>query len=409
MTSHGRRSRRDFLTTAATGAAAAGLAGLPAGAGAAPDRTGAIRRRDEVIHRTLGRTGIRLPIVSMGVMNTDDANLIRRSYEHGVRHFDTAAGYMGGRNEEVVGATLRDMGIRDEVVIATKVLHSRLRRGMTPEQLRDAIVENADQSLRRLGMEQVEILYLHDISTVEDVTNPGFLEGMARIKEQGKARFTGFSCHRNQPDCIRAATEHGGHDVILAAWNYAYAQHEDLGAAMRDAVGAGIGIVAMKTQCVSQLTRRNVPAEGQTTYPDEVMHSAVLKWALQPDSVTTAITGYTTFQQLEQNFRVASDPVLTEQEQAFLDDHRTRSELGFCLQCGECVGTCPQDTDIPTLMRVHLYAAAYTNFGHARDTLGGIVAGRGLENCARCASCSARCANTVDIASRIAELKSIYV
>ena len=60
-------------------------------------------------------------------------------------------------------------------------------------------------------------------------------------------------------------------------------------------------------------------------------------------------------------------------------------------------------------MRVHLYAAAYTNFGHARDTLEEIDPGRGLGNCAACTSCRARCAGTVNIAARIAELKSIYV
>ncbi len=402
------RSRREFLATAATGAAAAGLAGLPGrlDADTAPKRTAV--QTGEAVTRTLGRTGFELPIVSMGVMNTDDANLIRRSREMGVRFFDTAASYMGGRNEEVVGATLREMGVRDETVIATKILHSRTRRGMTPDQIAAAFIEHSDQSLERLGTDHVEILYMHAIQDPADISNAGFQEGMARIKEQGKARFTGFSTHRNMAACIRAAVEAGGVDVILSSFNFAFEGQADLAAAMQEAAAAGIGIVAMKTQCVRDLARRNVPAEGRTTYPTEVMHKAVLKWALGHEFIGTAIPGYTTYEQLEQNFSVALDPALTEQEQQFLDDNRIRNELGFCLQCEQCLATCPGQADIPSLMRVHMYAAAYTNFEQARETLTEIEPGRGIESCAACRSCTARCANTVNIAERIAELQTIY-
>ena len=408
MSARESRSRREFLATAATGAAAAGLAGLGGRSAAASESASAPHRTEGVITRQLGRTGITLPVVSMGVMNTDDANLLRRSYEMGVRHFDTAAVYMGGRNEEVVGATIRDMGIRDEVTLATKILHTRYRRGLSGNALRDAIIEHTDQSLQRLGMDHVELLYLHVVQDEETATDPAVLEGMERIKEQGKARFTGFSTHRNMATCIRAATANGGVDVILSSFNYAYSEKSDLIAAMQAAAGAGIGIVAMKTQCVGAMTRGNVPAEGQAAYPDEVMHNAVLRWAIRPEFISTSIPGYTTFQQLEQNWNVVSSLEFSEQEQAFLDDHRTRTELGFCLQCEECAPTCARNADIPTLMRAHMYATAYTNFEQAREALVDIEYGRGMENCTSCAECTARCANTVDIASRIAELQTIY-
>jgi len=74
------------------------------------------------IYRALGRTGISLPIVSMGVMNADVPGLIPRSYELGIRHFDTAAFYQQGRNEEMVGRMIKEMGVRDKVIISTKVL-----------------------------------------------------------------------------------------------------------------------------------------------------------------------------------------------------------------------------------------------------------------------------------------------
>src|SRR5271166_454611 len=73
-----------------------------------------------VLQRTLGKTGLSLPVVSMGVMNADVPGLLRRAYELGIRHFDTAAGYQNGRNEEMVGQVIKEMGVRDQVVISTK-------------------------------------------------------------------------------------------------------------------------------------------------------------------------------------------------------------------------------------------------------------------------------------------------
>src|SRR5512142_1014703 len=73
-----------------------------------------------VLQRTLGKTGLTLPVVSMGVMNADVPGLLRHAYELGIRHFDTAAGYQNGRNEAMVGQVIKEMGARDKVVIATK-------------------------------------------------------------------------------------------------------------------------------------------------------------------------------------------------------------------------------------------------------------------------------------------------
>src|ERR1700686_49806 len=77
------------------------------------------KARGPLLERTLGKTGITLPVVSMGVMNADIPGLLRRAYELGVRHFDTAAVYQQGRNEEMVGSVIKELGIRDKVLIRT--------------------------------------------------------------------------------------------------------------------------------------------------------------------------------------------------------------------------------------------------------------------------------------------------
>jgi hypothetical protein len=75
----------------------------------------------KIIYRTLGKTKIRLPIVSMGAMNTLDSALVKKSYETGIRFFDTAADYMRGRNEEMLGIAIKELNVREKVIIGTKL------------------------------------------------------------------------------------------------------------------------------------------------------------------------------------------------------------------------------------------------------------------------------------------------
>ncbi len=226
-------NRRDFLTKTLAGAGAAALvgrAGKPGPATAAvavaPSSAAAIK---PLITRTLGKTGLVLPVVNMGVMNADNPDLVRRAYELGMRHFDTAAGYWRGKNEEMVGKVLGDLGARSEAVIATKVaIPPAQRESLSPSALKDAFVKVFEGSLKRLKTDYVDIIYIHDVSNVEDVKRPGFLEALATLKDQKKARFVGFSCHRNMTVCLDEAVSSGAYDVLLVAYNYAMQDNDRL-------------------------------------------------------------------------------------------------------------------------------------------------------------------------------------
>src|SRR3974390_1779455 len=158
------------------------------------------------VFRTLGKTGIALPIVSMGVMNADVPGLIPRSYELGIRHFDTAARYQQGRNEEMVGRMIKEMGVRDKVIISTKVTPpgwSRDReqpqaRAYSHSEARAHFNEIFEGSLKRLQMDYVDIIYNHSADTEAEINSPGTLEAMAALKKEGKARFLGVSSHQPQ-------------------------------------------------------------------------------------------------------------------------------------------------------------------------------------------------------------------
>jgi predicted aldo/keto reductase-like oxidoreductase len=399
-------SRREFIFKTVGGAAAAGLIGK---AGLKLDAQAV--NNAQPVTRVLGRTGIRIPVVSMGVMNADNPALVKRSFELGIRHFDTAAGYQKGRNEEMVGSVLKELQVREQAIVATKIKPAKpeILDQMGDNLIEKDFLERLDQSLSRLQTDYVDILYIHAISDPQMLKRPGLLSALDKAKKAKKARFVGFSTHQRMADCLEAAAPTGHFDVILTSINYAMADDKALLEAMKKAAAAGIGLVAMKTQCKQDWHRESEPTAGQKIYEEKTRHAALLKWALRLESVTTAIPGYTTFQQLEIDWPVALGLDYTPEEVTFLSDRNVRLAMGgVCRQCGSCAGSCPRGADVPALLRVHMYAASYGNFLQARNTLAEIQPQAGLKNCVDCRECKAACVRGVRIARRLEELKTIF-
>jgi aryl-alcohol dehydrogenase-like predicted oxidoreductase len=116
---------------------------------------------------------------------------IKRALESGINFFDTANVYSDGTSEEIVGRALKDFARRDDVVIATKV-HGRMRPGPNGAGLsRRAIMGEIDASLRRLGVDHVDLYQIHrwDYHTPIEET----LEALHDSVKAGKARYIGAS------------------------------------------------------------------------------------------------------------------------------------------------------------------------------------------------------------------------
>ncbi len=390
--------RRGFLRSGTVGLAALGVAPqlLPAEEQKAapppePPRAPAPARR------TLGRTGITLPVVSMGVMNADNPSLVRAALDGGIVHFDTAHGYQRGRNEEMLGEVFKTVK-RDSFTVATKVVPPGMDRTtglFGPETKAEPFVEMFHLSLKRLQTDHVDILLLHNATRREGVLFEPILKAMQRLKKEGKARFIGVSTHGNEPEVIRAAVESKVLDVVLTAYNFRQAHHAEVLTACREASRAGLGIVAMKTQAGGRFSKDN---------PKPVNMKAALKWALQDPCVTTAIPGFTTFDQLAEDLVVLKDLQLTDAERLDLAG-ATKSAGLYCQQCETCVPQCPRGLPIPDLMRGYMYAAGYRNLLHAKDLVGSLSLAEAP--CASCTGCSVRCVQGFDVRPRIEELLSL--
>jgi len=381
-------SRRQFLS----GTGALALTPMALNRFDLPASMAAAAQSATIIKRKLGKTGIEIPIVSMGVMNADNPAVLQESYKLGIRFFDTASGYQNGRNEEMVGKVMGDLGVRDQVYIQTKFNVGRV----PAEQRRQTLLKELDNSLARLNMDYVDIFLLHQ-PTPEVMADSAVKEALQEMKKQKKARFVGVAHHAGQADVLDAAVKEGIYDTATVSFNFTMAQDTALINAIRNAAKAGLGVVAMKTQATGR-----GQAEG-------VNQTAALKWVLNHADVTTAIPGYTNFEHMKEDFSVAFGLSYNDTEKKFLSGRNVQASVQFCLQCDTCRPTCPKGVDIPTLMRTHMYASKYGNFVHARATLDEIASNASLKNCSNCSDCNAKCANYVNIADNIRDLKSMYL
>jgi hypothetical protein len=364
--------RRRFLKQASS--ALLGIATVPIWkAGHASEK---IEKTPVLDYRILGKTGLKVTAVSMGVMNCSDPAVLLRAFDLGINFYDTADCYMNGRNEEMVGKAFEKK--RQKVFIQTKVhVHD--------EKKMQASVE---RSLRRLRTDYIDVLVWHDHSQPDEVSDPRLFEFMSKMKKEGKIRFSGFSAHSRMASLLREAAKSNLHDVALVSYNFTHAKN--LKEAVALAAQSGIGIVAMKTQSGG--------------YKKEKMgglnpHQAALKYVLRDENVSAAVPGVTTIRQIEECAAVMGAPLSKnnfnelEQYQAFLQGK-------ICTLCGGCLGECPYGVARSDLLRAVMYHEGYENDSLVRDSLQRITR-QDLERCLDCPSCSVVCRRGIDMKAQV--------
>jgi 1-deoxyxylulose-5-phosphate synthase len=152
----------------------------------------------------LGRTGLKVSRLCLGAMTygtpewrpwvLDEAAsrpFIKRAIEHGINFFDTADMYSRGVSEQVLGRALKEFTTRDQVVVATKAFYPLTDGPNTGGLSRRHLLDAIDGSLRRLGVEHVDLYQIHrfDYETPIEET----LEALHDIVKAGKARYIGAS------------------------------------------------------------------------------------------------------------------------------------------------------------------------------------------------------------------------
>ncbi len=218
----------------------------------------------------LGRTGLEVSRLCVGCMSfgapdrghhrwtLDEERsrpLIRRALEAGINFFDTANSYSDGSSEEITGRALRDFARRDEVVVATKVFFSPRKGPNTRGLSRKTILVEIDDSLRRLGMDHVDLYQIHrwDPGTPIEET----LDALHDVVKAGKARYIGASSMFAWQFCksLHIADRHGWTRFVAMQDHYNLLSREEEREMLPLCAAEGIGVLPWSPLARGRLAR----------------------------------------------------------------------------------------------------------------------------------------------------------
>jgi predicted aldo/keto reductase-like oxidoreductase len=344
----------------------------------------------KIVTRILGKTEMKIPILSMGVMRADNPAVVRAAYNSGLTHFDTAHGYQNGKNEEMLGVFFKDKD-RSTFTIATKG-----KPNLSSDNFEQDYEELLNTSLRRLQMDYVDIFYVHAIGDMGILNEPRLVKTLAKFKADGKIKHIGFSTHANKPAQIDEAIATGIYEVCLVSYNFKLDILQDLDAAIQRGVDAGMGFVAMKSMAGGV-----ADSEGKT----KVDGAACLRWVWQNPNITTAIPGFTSFDLLDNCLEAAHSPKLSDSDIKYLAGLQ-KKELLYCQNCGKCVGECSKHLPVPDIMRAYMYNYGYKQPSLSKATLTELAIASNA--CADCTKCTvSHCSSGFKVAEKIAAITPI--
>ena len=374
--------RRDFLklgvVTATT--AAVGLSmGKVLGAATTPSIT--------PVYRTLGRTGLKVTIVSFGAMLTPEHEVMEAAFDMGINYVDTARRYMGGRNEEIVGRALK--GRRNKVYLATKTIASSSSK--------KDMFSDVETSLSKLKTDYIDVIQLHNLTSKDRAFDPETREALLELRKQGKVRFFGVTSHTNQAEILNALANDPAKffDVALVGFNFQ--SDSEIKQAIARAAKSGIGIVAMKTQAGGYKTDALGPISP---------HQAALKWVLQDTNVACAIPGMQNMSMFQEDIAVMNMK-MTQADVRILDRYSEAINPYYCRLCAKCEAGCPNHVAISTINRSLMYLEGYSAHELAKVTYRGIPLDKTASQCVNCDECVARCVNGLNIAAKMRQARTL--
>ena len=316
-------------------------------------------RYDQMTYRRCGRSGIQLPVVSLGLWHNfgDDKPfetqraILRRAFDLGITHFDLANNYgpPAGSAETNFGRHLREdfKPYRDELIISTKAGWDMWPGPYGDLGSRKYLLASLDQSLTRMGLDYVDVFYHHRFDP--DTPLEESLGALDTAVRQGKALYAGISSYsRERTQDAVAILRSLGTPLFIHQPSYSMLDRwieEDL----LDVVGReGVGCIAFSPLAQGMLTDRylgGVPADSRAAKGvflkpemlteqnmthikalnemagrrEQSLAQMALAWALRDSRVTSVLIGASTVGQLEQNVGALGNLEFSPDELAEID------------------------------------------------------------------------------------------
>ncbi|MCZ9630638.1 L-glyceraldehyde 3-phosphate reductase [Rhodococcus sp. BH5] len=326
-------------------------------------------RYEAMPYRRTGRSGLKLPAISLGLWHNfgDDVPIenqravLRRAFDLGITHFDLANNYGPpyGSAETNFGRILREdfSSYREELVISSKAGWDMWPGPYGFGGSRKYLLSSLDQSLGRLGVDYVDIFYSHrpDAETPIDETAGALISAV----QQGKALYAGISSYSPERTReIAALLAAAGVPLLIHQPSYSMLNRwieQDLLSAVD---GLGVGVIAFSPLAQGMLTDRylnGVPedsraAQGKSLDPSWLTDDALthiralndiaadrgqslaqlaLSWALRDSRVTSVLIGASSVAQLEANVGALDNLEFSAAELASIDQHAKDSGINL--------------------------------------------------------------------------------
>ena len=327
-------------------------------------------RYQTMTYRRCGRRGLVLPAISLGLwhnfghdrpFSTQQA-ICRRAFDRGVTHFDLANNYGPpyGAAEECFGRVLATdfAPYRDELVISTKAGYDMWPGPYGDGGSRKYLLASLDQSLRRMGLDYVDIFYSHRVDP--DTPIEETMSALVTAVEQGKALYAGISSYSSVRS-VEAARLLADHDVPLLIHQPSYSMlnrwiEDDRLLDTLEAVGAGC--IAFSPLAQGMLTDRyldGIPADSRAATggalsremitEDRMAHvralakvaegrgqslaQLALAWALRDPRMTSLVIGASSVAQLDDNLAALENLAFTDDELRAIDQQATDAGINL--------------------------------------------------------------------------------
>lgn len=359
---------------------------------------------------TLGFGAMRLPVLDDDSSKINEPlamEMVRHSINEGVNYVDTAWGYHNEQSERFVGKVLKD-GYREKVKLATKMPSWLVKEEADFDRL-------LEEQMKRLDVDFIDFYLLHALnqSHWENFQELDVFTWAEKRMSEGLFGHFCFSFHDEYPVFESIVNGYDNWTMAQIQYNFMDINYQAGQKGLKLAADRGLAVVVMEPVRGGRLAKNPPPGPVADVWAKSDREWTPAAWAFnwvwdQPE-VSTALSGMSTMEQVEENLQTASESAVSK---LTAKDHELIQEVRKvydslapipCTQCEYCL-PCPNGVSIPRIFEIYNEAIMYDEFGGAHWAYNNQVNPEArADQCIECGECEEACPQQIEIIDWLAK------